>query len=191
MDIIENNSESESDEHWHHTLIGQWSGSSDIIENNSESESESEYEINLEETNECLCYEKDDKETYMEFVKKLDKNSWNERTIQFAVEHGEWECVKYLYENGCPFNKDTIISNNVDNLEMLKYLHGIGGCLNNMHVITARISGNYEIFEYLLDNGCEFDIELAKGYGIIFTKEDEGEEYIDDNGEVYKKRKVL
>jgi hypothetical protein len=188
MDIIENNSESESDEHWHHTLIGQWSGSSDIIENNSESESE--YEINLEETNECLCYENDNKDTHMEFVKKLDKNSWNERTIQFAVEHGEWECVKYLYENGCPFNKDTIISTGVDNLEMLKYLHGIGGCLNNMHVITARLSDNYEVFEYLLDNGCEFDIELAKGYGIIFTKEDEGEEYIDDNGDVYKRRKV-
>jgi hypothetical protein len=74
---------------------------------------------------------------------------------------------------------------------MLKYLHRIGGCLKNMHVIIARISDNYEIFEYLLDNGCEFDIELAKGYGIIFTKEDEGEEYIDDNGEVYKKIKNL
>jgi hypothetical protein len=144
-----------------------------------------DYEINHEKINECLC-----DETYMEFVKKLDKKSWHEGTIQLAVEHGEWECVKYLYENGCPFNKDTIISTGIDNLEMLKYLHGIGGCLDNMHVITARLSDNYEIFEYLLDNGCVFDIELAKGYGIIFTKEDEGEEYIDDNGEVYKRRKV-
>ena len=160
----------------------------DIIEKNSDSGSESEYENNLEEKNECLCNEKDDKETYMEFVKKLDKNSWDERTIQFAVDNGEWECVKYLYENGCPFNKDTIISTGVDNLEMLKYLHGIGGRLKNMHVITARLSDNYEIFEYLLDNGCEFDIELAKCYGIIFTKEDEGEEYIDDKEEMIKKR---
>jgi hypothetical protein len=162
----------------------------DIIEKNSDSGSESEYENNLEEKNECLCNEKDDKETYMEFVKKLDKNSWDERTIQFAVDNGEWECVKYLYENGCPFNKDTIISTGVDNLEMLKYLHGIGGRLKNMHVITARLSDNYEIFEYLLDNGCEFDIELAKFYGIIFTKEDEGEEYIDDKEEMYKRIRV-
>jgi len=168
----------------------------DIIEKNSEIGSESEYEINLEETNKCLCYE-NDKETYMEFVKKLDKNSWNERTIQFAVDEGDFECVKYLYENGCPFNKDNIIStaiDTVDNLEMLKYLHGIGGCLNNMHVILAKLADNYEVFEYLLDNGCEFDIELAKSYGIMFIEEDEGENYIDDNGDVYelyKRRKRL
>ena len=49
-------------------------------------------------------------------------------------------------------------------------------------------------FEYLLDNGCEFDIELAKSYGIMFTEEDKGENHIDDNGEVYelyKRRKSL
>lgn len=162
----------------------------DIIEKNSESgsESESDYEINLEETNEYLCYDHE-KETYIEFVKKLDKNSWYEGTIQFAVDEGDFECVKYLYENGCPFNKDNIISlgvDTVDNLEMLKYLHGIGGCLNNGHVILARLADNYEVFEYLLDNGCEFDIELAKSYGIMFTEEDEGENYIDNNGKVYE-----
>ena len=157
-------------------------------DNGDDSENDIEYEINQDETNECLCYG-EDKDNHVELVKKLDKNGyyWNERTTQFAVEHGHFECLKYLYENDCPLDKDNIISFAIHNLEILKYLHGIGCCLNNGHVIVAKLTNNYEVFEYLLDNGCEFDLELAKGYGIVFLKEDEGEEYIDDNGEVYEK----
>jgi len=159
----------------------------DIIEKNSDCDSESENDIEYEETNECLCYG-EDKDNHIELVKKLDKNGyyWNERTIQFAVEHGHFECVKYLYENNCPLDKDNIISFAIHNLEILKYLHEIGCCLNNGHVIVARLTNKYDVFEYLLDNGCEFDEELAKGYGLIFT-EDEREEYIDENGYVYEK----
>lgn len=53
-----------------------------------------------------------------------------------------------------------------------------------MNLICARLTNNYEVFCYLLDNGCEFDIELAKKYGLIFTKENE-EQFINYNGELY------
>jgi len=51
----------------------------------------------------------------------------NERCCIYAIANGQLECLKYLHENGCPWN-EKCCENASENgyLELLKYLHDNG-----------------------------------------------------------------
>ena len=89
---------------------------------------------------------------------------WNDETIRYASNNGQLECLKYACENGCPLDKENITyykpGYTVCNIDCLKYLHKIGCRLHNTSVIAAKLCGNNEVFNYLLENGCEFDEKL-------------------------------
>ena len=53
----------------------------------------------------------------------VDIYSWNEDIYDHAIDHGHFEIVKFLYENGYPWSEDACLSAvNEGNLEILKYL---------------------------------------------------------------------
>jgi len=73
----------------------------------------------------------------------------------YAAEKGNLECLKYLHENGCPWNENcSKYASKYGHLEVLKYLHE-NGCLWNEDCCEyASSNGHLEVLKYLNDNGC-------------------------------------
>ena len=64
-----------------------------------------------------------------DLLKFLHENEcpWNEWTCANAAKIGHFECLKYLHENGCPWDKWTCeYASENGHLECLKYLHEKG-----------------------------------------------------------------
>ena len=69
------------------------------------------------------------KRGHLECLKYLHENGcpWNELTSFKTVKRGHLDCLKYLHENGCPWNEQTCVCADVyDHLECLKYAHENG-----------------------------------------------------------------
>ena len=65
----------------------------------------------------------------MEFLKFLHENGcpWDIRTCSWAALYGHLECLKYAHEKGCPWNEDTCAATARNgHLECLKFAHDNG-----------------------------------------------------------------
>ncbi len=70
--------------------------------------------------------------------------------------------LKYLIEHGAPFVKTSIIDNTISpvndhELEIVKYLHGLGCTWKESTCASAANRGNLELLKYLHENGCPWD----------------------------------
>lgn len=78
------------------------------------------------------------------------------KAMQFAVPKQDLEVIEYLYKNGAPVEEDIIdyaigIRNNLD---VIKWLHEMGGKYTNYSLNQATRSGNLELVKFLTTH-CE------------------------------------
>ena len=80
---------------------------------------------------------------------------WNSKTMEIAVENGSIDCLKYLYENGCPVNNDICdYAAQAGHVECLIYLHKVGIKPTSKTCFYAVYNCHIKCIEYLIQNGC-------------------------------------
>ncbi len=79
-----------------------------------------------------------------------------------SVEDGNVEFLKFMVENGCPFDKESCISASYNNnIDCLKYLHQ-NGCPWDKELCQYAASNNsFDCLKYLHQNGCPWDEETC------------------------------
>jgi hypothetical protein len=95
---------------------------------------------------------------HLESLKYLHENGcpWNEKACSNAAEGGYLECLKYLHENGWPWNGCACSRAAQGHLECLKYLHD-NGCLWDEWACEWAAQGHLECLKYLHENGCSWN----------------------------------
>ncbi len=69
---------------------------------------------------------------------------------------GSLECLKYAYENGCSWDKETYSSAaRRGSLECLKYAHENGCPWDENTCSCAAENGHLECLKYAQENGCQ------------------------------------
>jgi len=72
--------------------------------------------------------------------------------------NGRLESLKYLHENGCPWNDiSCIAASEKGHLDCLRYLHENGCPWNGRCCYQAKRNGKFICLTYLLENGCPND----------------------------------
>ncbi len=85
-------------------------------------------------------------------------DSWNAQVCRIAARNGHLECLKYLYENGCPFGKSVCVSAASNgHLDCLKYLHEQGCYLHVETTAYAARNGHLECLKYAHESGFPWD----------------------------------
>lgn len=80
---------------------------------------------------------------------------WNSITMEIAAENGSIDCLKYLYENGCPINTDICdYAADGGHLKCLEYLHKMHMPINSKTYSCAALNSHKDCLEYLIKNGC-------------------------------------
>ncbi|ATZ80172.1 ankyrin repeat domain-containing protein [Bodo saltans virus] len=88
-------------------------------------------------------------------LKYLHENGcpWDSNTCSSAAENGYLECLKYAHENGCSWNELTsYCAAGNGHLECLKYSHENGCSLNYYTCLAATLNGHLECFKYVREN---------------------------------------
>jgi hypothetical protein len=71
--------------------------------------------------------------------------------------------MKYVYENGCPWNEQTCsYAATVGRLECLKYAHENGCPWNDETCSSAACNGHLNCLKYAHENGCPWDVARLK-----------------------------
>lgn len=73
-----------------------------------------------------------------------------------AASSNNIEIMRFLFENGCPFNKWTMAATN-GNLEIIKWLRERGCEWCHKTFTNAAFNGNIPTLEYLLENKCPWN----------------------------------
>ena len=83
---------------------------------------------------------------------------WKENTTLSAARYGHLDCLKYVHENGCPWDMYTISQASCyGHLDCLKYCHE-NGCPWNLYTTSlAAGNGHLDCLKYALENGCPWN----------------------------------
>ena len=109
-----------------------------------------------------------DKYGYQRNMNKLpNMNKHTAATTLEAAKNGDLECLKYLHENGCPWDADaTRMAAAHGHLECFKYLHENGCPWENETLLEAQNlaaeHGYLECLKYIHENGCPLNWQAAK-----------------------------
>ena len=80
------------------------------------------------------------------------------RTVSAAAEHGSLDVLKYLHENGCPWDEDTCyLAACAGNLDVLKYARENGCPWDARTCSGAAEGGHLDVLEYAHAQGCPWD----------------------------------
>jgi hypothetical protein len=91
-------------------------------------------------------------------MKYLHENGcpWNEDACAIAAKGGHVEVLKWLHENGCPWNKRTCAyAANEGQLEMLQYLRENGCPWDEQTCTHAMERGHLHVLKWIHENGCQ------------------------------------
>ena len=96
----------------------------------------------------------------LDLLKYLHENGcpWDQSTCTCASLVGHLECLQYAHENECPWDEDTCkYAAEKGHLECLKYLHENGCPWDEDTCEGAARNGHLECLKYLHDKGCPWD----------------------------------
>ena len=96
----------------------------------------------------------------IECLKYLHENGypWDNWTCNYAAMNGNIECLKYAHENRCSWDEDTCFyAAENGHLECLKYAHENGCPWNEDTCEEAAKNGHLECLKYAHENGCPWD----------------------------------
>ena len=102
----------------------------------------------------------------LECLKYLHENGcpWDEGTCLGAA-HGRLDCLKYAREKGCPWDEVTCSAAALHGqLECLKYAHENGCPWDEKTCSLAAENGQLECLKYAHENGCPGSAEYARKY---------------------------
>jgi hypothetical protein len=100
----------------------------------------------------------------LEVLKYLHDNGcpWDRKTIMSAAEYGKLECIKYAHTNGVEWNEYACHkAAKGGHLETLKYLHDNGCPWDAKTCSQAAEGGHLEVIKYLHENGCPWDWNVS------------------------------
>ena len=93
----------------------------------------------------------------LKYVHTQVEDVWNTSMAAYAASNMEddTECLKYLHENGCPWDKFTCkMSASRGNIRCLKYAHENGCPWDEEAYLYAALEGRLGCLQYLHDSGC-------------------------------------
>ena len=90
----------------------------------------------------------------LKYIHEEMNYEWDETWTQRASQEGNLYALKYLHENGCPWNECTCMTKY---LECLKYAHENGCPWGYGSYIDAFLHFNLDMIEYLTENECPID----------------------------------
>jgi len=94
---------------------------------------------------------------YLVWAREVKNCDWNERTINYAAEHGNLAMVKYCVDNRCPMGEwgyACLCAASKGHLDVLKYLHE-NGCPWNFHACrVAHVNNRIDCLNYLIEQKC-------------------------------------
>ena len=91
------------------------------------------------------------------WLREVKKFDWNEYTINAAAQFGHLHIVKYCMKHKCPCMLACALAAASGHLDILKYLHENGVPWDYKTCAFARENNHLECLVYALDNGCEND----------------------------------
>ena len=99
-----------------------------------------------------------------EKIRRCDKcEFWFVRTCDRSALSGCLECLKYLHENGRPWDEWTYSDAAYNShLDCLKYAHENGCPWNITRCDNAAVHGHLEYLKYAHENGCPWDEETCR-----------------------------
>jgi hypothetical protein len=122
------------------------------------------YETCINQTEQCETTNEAAKKGHLECLKYLHENGrpWDADTCECAAENGHIECLKYAHKNGCKWNANTCAyAAENGNLECLRYAHE-NGCKWNANTCTyAALNGQLECVKYAHENGCPWNAKTC------------------------------
>ncbi len=93
------------------------------------------------------------------------KDQWDVYTMMPAASSGHLHVIRYLHENGCPWNGNSIIdASHGGHLHILRYLHENGCPWSPVATRVAAQYGHLECLQYLHENGCPWDEEISLAF---------------------------
>jgi len=96
----------------------------------------------------------------LRIIKWLRENGcpWDEETCEYAAEKGHLEVLKWLRANGCPWNTYTCeYAADNGHLEILQWARANGCPWNEETCAYAAENGHLEILQWARANGCPWD----------------------------------
>ena len=82
-------------------------------------------------------------------------HKFNEQTCAYAAYGGHLEVLKYLRENGCPWDLGTIdAASQGGHFDIVKYAHENGCPWSENTCMNAAKKGHFEMLKYAHENGC-------------------------------------
>jgi len=98
---------------------------------------------------------------HLEVLKWLRENGcpWDEKTCAVAAGDNYLDILKYLHDNGCPWD-ERCYEYTWNYMDILRYLHENGCPWDERACSSAAYHGCMETLRYLHENGCPWD-ELA------------------------------
>ena len=92
-------------------------------------------------------------------------------SVQKVAENGYLECLKYVHENGCSWDKSVAEAAAANgHLQCLRYLHANGCSWDKTVSEAAMANGQLACLQYLHENGCSWDegaVYSAGGEGSV------------------------
>ena len=89
----------------------------------------------------------------------------NERIAAMAARGGHLDCLRYLHEQGCPWDKYTCSeAARGGHLDCLKYAHEQGCPWDDGVIAGAASLQHLDCLNYAMESRCPFDIEKSLVY---------------------------
>ena len=119
----------------------------------------------------------------LDLLKYLHENGcpWDQSTCTCASLVGHLECLQYAHENECPWDEDTCkYAAEKGHLECLKYLHENGCPWDEDTCSNAAKFGHLECLKYAHENGCPWDEKTCSN--AAYNDHPESFKYAVENG---------
>ena len=104
------------------------------------------------------------KNGHIKCLRYLHENGapWDSMTCSSAASRGHLECLEYAHKHGCPWDSDTCyVAALGGHLECLKYAHEQGCHWNLLTPAFAANNGHLECLKYAHEHGCPWDLETC------------------------------
>jgi hypothetical protein len=102
----------------------------------------------------CVRVAEMNKLEYLVWAREVKNCDWNERTINYAAEHGNLAMVKYCVDNRCPMGEwgyASLYAASKGHLDVLKYLHENDCPWHSLACSYAHSHNHVDCLNYLIE----------------------------------------
>jgi hypothetical protein len=118
----------------------------------------------------------------IDWSKTHNSFKYNSKYTQFAIRRNKFKTLRYLYLDGCSFNKyaySEAINNN--NNKIIKWLHRRNISINSLSISAAAKTGNLKLLKWLKKKG-NLSFNLKNSYAAALSGDISVLKYVIENG---------